>query len=1003
MAFNGSVVAVVLAALLVAFASPSAALLLLLLALGVYVYLATNRPKTGAGGKKKRPKAEAGSKKPPPATTRRVPQEPRRVTAHDLAAVAKSGLDAVELEALVAQAVTLGLDLFHHAAAVGDRDLFSTMMAFLPIRVFAREMRRRNATGMTPLECCAHMHPTLATAVQTFCVERGVDLQEPQSDHPRQKRVAGPTAVKLKDIVGMEQPRRRIAQALRLAEKATDRQTLNLRPLLLEGPPGTGKSFLAMCVAAEMDREVVEIKCQDVLSRHLGGTEAQVRAHFERAARMTPTKGLVLINEFESLCPRLKEGSESWHATLRQCFLTLFDDSRDPTSRFFGVFVVATTNYVANVDSAARDRMEAIHVSLPSFDDIKVLLPKLCAERVPELDVQHVDWGSVATSAHQHGLSARGLQDVATAVGRSCLSSAPGSQPRTATASDFDAAIYERSGDVPLEPLQRADKFIRVDIPPEIVCDRKLDADAVPLKTCLARCGWRFASAPSSVFRQIFALSNAITADSNLILRDVQSDRVFAGRGCYRVLSTLPRDPSALKPFDKYEVRTVYVQCTSGDGVKPIPLVTTSVFLESYAQSGVKKLEWEALDSNTVLYSPLASAMTVSAFLAPLMKPFATNCVFIESKATFHIDRTAEPASLLVLTTEQKAYKYLLGSDAVLVVGSESSPSSLNAIGYRVFVTASSSAQVVPANASVIYRAPGSSPPKGNPRSAPSSRGDAANLNRIEVAASKFVVCPNAATTIGATLRANGIYYAALDAVYVRQIDFDRCATWRVHEAQLLAVPVAESPPTYVCSGRGIADYAREESFRTKFHVYVPCSGSDQVLAPGMAVMLDLEVRCFCKLSQALSATRKFAILRYYPSQGQLNLDTQTHHGACISASGAQVRDKGYRDNDFLTGFRRGWYEDVYWRTVGDGPDRFLSGGVEGNNYKFNVRKEHDFGHDDKRIMIKLPNEGVVFCRGVGMNWDNPLMACVLFDQDGRVQDNYHYKGRLGRWNDIVQ
>lgn len=88
---------------------------------------------------------------------------------------------------------------------------------------------------------------------------------------------------------------------------------------------------------------------------------------------------------------------------------------------------------------------------------------------------------------------------------------------------------------------------------------------------------------------------------------------------------------------------------------------------------------------------------------------------------------------------------------------------------------------------------------------------------------------------------------------------------------------------------------------------------------------------------------------------------------------------------------------------MGDSPHRFLSGGVVSNPYKFNVREEHDLGMDNKRVMVKLRDEGIVFCRGVGSDHANPLMACVLFHADGRVRDRNGFKGMMGRWDDIVQ
>lgn len=304
---------------------------------------------------------------------------------------------------------------------------------------------------------------------------------------------------------------------------------------------GTGKSFLATCIAAELDLEVVEIKTHDVLSHRLGGTESHVRAYFECAARFKPHPGLVVINEFESLCPKLKDSSESWHSTLRQCFLTLFDDTIDPASTFWGIRVVLTTNYVDNVDPAALSRMERIHIPLPSACDLKLLFPTLCRDRMPQLDVESVDWDAVASVAHEL-LSVRGIQDVIASVARKLLSTSA-----AATTSDFEAAVYDVIGDVPPEPLKRADKFIRVDIPPELV--RSAD-----LASCLARCGWRFASASNAVFRQVFTLEEVDPAAA-FIIREVETEKVFSGRGCYRALINPRADRKQWKPFDKYEVR----------------------------------------------------------------------------------------------------------------------------------------------------------------------------------------------------------------------------------------------------------------------------------------------------------------------------------------------------------------------------------------------------------------------------------------------------------------
>ncbi|ETP49664.1 hypothetical protein, variant [Phytophthora nicotianae P10297] len=240
------------------------------------------------------------------------------------------------------------------------------------------------------------------------------------------------------------------------------------------------------------------------------------------------------------------------------------------------------------------------------------------------------------------------------------------------------------------------------------------------------------------------------------------------------------------------------------------------------------------------------------------------------------------------------------------------------------------------------------------------------HLKRVNVGPSRYVVCSNTASTVGLTLRANAIHYAAKRAV-----------------------------------GSKIADLAKEEGFRAKFKVFTPCKYAGQQLTRGMSVLLDLE-----NLSPPPSAKESLMILRLYPSEGRLGngSNTPANQQTTISSSGVRVADLGYRDDQFLKGFRRGWYnESIYFRCVGDHPNCFLSGGNASNSTKFDIREEHDFGYDNTRVMIELPDEGVVYCRGVGDNHTNPEMACVLFDHEGNARERYAYLGKLGRWSDIVQ
>ncbi|KAG6961509.1 hypothetical protein JG688_00009046 [Phytophthora aleatoria] len=304
------------------------------------------------------------------------------------------------------------------------------------------------------------------------------------------------------------------------------------------------------------------------------------------------------------------------------------------------------------------------------------------------------------------------------------------------------------------------------------------------------------------------------------------------------------------------------------------------------------------------------------------------------------------------------------------------------------------------------------------------------HLNRVDVHPGRFVFCSDTASTVGLTLRANGTQYAATNAVYARQVRSHALDELAFYGDKLLAFSTTDTTLSVAWTGSKISDLGKEEGFRAEFDIFTPCKSASQLLAPGMSVLLDLEVRLLLYVnpvwiifstctfvectqqnpSPPPSAEESEMILRLYPSAGTIDYEKRE---ATIRTSGVRVADLGYRDDYFLKGFRRGWYVwladyqlvqgFLYFRCVGDHPSRFLSGGDASNSYKFNIREAQDFGYDNMRVMIELPDEGIVYCRGVGDNHTNPEMACVLFDSEGNVRDRYAYLGKLGRWNDIVQ
>ncbi len=120
------------------------------------------------------------------------------------------------------------------------------------------------------------------------------------------------------------------------------------RGIVFHGPPGVGKTHLALALANEVNAEVFYINGPEIVSTEFGETEAKLREIFHEAAHHTPS--IILIDELDVIAPKRGEtGSFTTTRTVSQ-LLTLLDGLR----KVEGLIVIGTTNRIDSVDEAAR-------------------------------------------------------------------------------------------------------------------------------------------------------------------------------------------------------------------------------------------------------------------------------------------------------------------------------------------------------------------------------------------------------------------------------------------------------------------------------------------------------------------------------------------------------------------------------------------------------------------------------------------------------------------------
>ena len=159
--------------------------------------------------------------------------------------------------------------------------------------------------------------------------------------------------VTLADVGGLEDVKQRLEQSfltpLRNPELRRAYGTQLRGGLLLWGPPGCGKTFLARAVAGELAARFVSIGLHDVLDMWLGSSEKELHALFEAARRSPPC--VLFFDELDAIGhTRMNLGRSAARNVVAQLLVEL--DGVETSNE--GIFVIGATNQPWDVDPGLR-------------------------------------------------------------------------------------------------------------------------------------------------------------------------------------------------------------------------------------------------------------------------------------------------------------------------------------------------------------------------------------------------------------------------------------------------------------------------------------------------------------------------------------------------------------------------------------------------------------------------------------------------------------------------
>jgi ATP-dependent 26S proteasome regulatory subunit len=119
--------------------------------------------------------------------------------------------------------------------------------------------------------------------------------------------------------------------------------------ILMYGPPGCGKTYLARATAGEIDAGFISIGINDVLDMWIGNSERNLHALFAQARDNTPC--VVFFDEVDALGGRRSDMQSGSSRQLINQFLAEMDGVEQSNE---GVLVLAATNAPWHVDPAFR-------------------------------------------------------------------------------------------------------------------------------------------------------------------------------------------------------------------------------------------------------------------------------------------------------------------------------------------------------------------------------------------------------------------------------------------------------------------------------------------------------------------------------------------------------------------------------------------------------------------------------------------------------------------------